>query len=126
MQSCGDVEKILFALTDTMKSGIIAQFISKREKYVRKVNPKLDSATITKKTLENFDTVWQNLEGRLRIVPGKKLLAALNREMQDRCSVTLTALTIVGVMRRDEIPDRLRSLISRLDDFRRAPVPEGD
>ena len=124
-QSCGDVEKTLFALTDIMKSRINAQFISKREKYFRKASPKLDPATITENSLEEFETIWHDLGGRLRIVPGKELIAALNRQLQDRYSVTVTSSAIVGAMRKDEIPQSMLSLLSRLDDFRRAPVPEG-
>ena len=124
VKRCGDVEEMLFALTDSMKSKIMAQFISKREIYLRKANPKLDAATINEKTLENFDTIWRSLDGRLRIVPGKDFLAALNRKLQDRCSVTVTASMIVRVMRKGEIPESMFSLLSKLDDFRKAPVSE--
>ncbi len=122
-QSCGDVEKMLRMLSGSMKRKIEVQYVTKRDKFLRKTNSKLDSATIAEKTLEELDTVWQNLEGRLRIVPGKQLLAALNQELQERYSVTLTALTIVRVMRKDEIPESMLSLLSGLDDFRREPVP---
>ena len=124
VRSCGDVEEILLELTDTMKTGILAQVIPKRVKYLKKFKPKLDASTVTKQTLEDFDTVWRSLDGRLRFVPGKKLLTALNRELQDRCSMTVTPLSIVRVMRRDEIPDSMRSLISKLDAFRREIVPD--
>ena len=125
VQTCDDIEEILITLSDNMKSKINAQFISKRGQFLRKANPKLDLATITEKTLEHLASVWRNLDGRLRIVPGKKLLAALNEELQDRCSVTVTPSSIVRVMRKDEIPESMRSLLSSLDDFRKAPVPGG-
>ena len=108
-----------------MKSRVNAQFISKREQYRRKASPKLDPVTITEKSLEEFETIWHDLGGRLRIVPGKELIAALNREPQVRYSVTVTSSPIVGAMRMDEIPQSMLSFLSRLDDFRRAPVPEG-
>lgn len=125
-KSCDDVEETLRTLTDDMKSRVNAQFMSRRRQYLRAANPHLDPATIDQRMLEDFEKVWQGLEGRLRVVPGKDLLAALNRHLQETYSVTVTASTIVNAMNRDDVPESMLSLVSRLEDFRRAPVPDGE
>ena len=124
-ERCDDVEVVLLNLTKAMKSRINAQFMSKRQQHLRNINPRLDAATINQTLLEDFETIWQSLEGRLRVVPGKDVLTALNRHLQKNHSVTLTPSTIVNAMGRNEIPDRMLSLLSRLDDFRKSPVPDG-
>jgi len=125
-KSCDDVEETLRTLTDGMKSRVNAQFRSRRRQYLRAANPHLDPATLDQRMLEDFEKVWQGLEGRLRVVPGKDLLAALNRHLQETYSVTVTPSTIVNAMNRDDVPESMLSLVSRLEDFRRAPVPDGE
>ena len=124
-ERCEDVEVVLLNLTEAMKSRVNAQFMSKRQRHLRSTNPKLDSATINQTILESFETIWQSLEGRLQVAPGKDILTALNRHLQKNRSVTLTPSAIVDAMGRNEIPNRMLSLLSRLDDFRKSPVPEG-
>ena len=123
VQNCGDIEEMIISITDRIKSKVSAQIISKREQYFRKINSKLDSATIAEETLDGFEEVWTNIDGRLRVVPGKSVLATLNRGLQDQCSVTVTPSSIISVMRSNEIPKSMRALISVLDDFRRTPAP---
>ena len=74
---------ILRELSNKMKSKVNAQFMSKREKFLKSANPGLDPASINQKMLEDFDALWSNMESRLKIVPGKDLLSALNEYLQD-------------------------------------------
>ncbi len=120
---CDDVEVELLNVTQAMKSRVNAQFIAKRKHYLRSTNPTLDDATINQTMLESFDTTWQSLEGRLQVVPGKDVLTALNRNLQKNYSVTVTPSAIISAMERNEIPGGMLSLLSRLDDFRKSPVP---
>ena len=124
-ERCDDVEVELQNVTQAMKSRVNAQFMAKRKHYLRSTNPTLDDATINQTMLESFDTTWQSLEGRLQVVPGKDVLTALNRNLQKNYSVNVTPSAIINAMGRNEIPGGMLSLLSRLDDFRKRPVPEG-
>lgn len=121
--AAGDIENVLRDVTTAMWSRVNGQFMAKRQKYLKEAHPHLDPATINERVLEEFEALWRNLEDRLRVVPGKVLLADLNRCLQRKHSVSLTVAAIMNAMRRNEIPRSMLSLLRKLDAFRRTPVP---
>ena len=120
--SPGDTRSLLVELTGNLKSEVNAQFISVRGKYLGAEDRGLDPVTINRRLLEDFDKVWPDLERRLELVPGKDLLSALNTYLQDKYAITLTSTSIMGAMRKDEIPNGMLTLLEKLEQFRRAPV----
>ena len=115
-------ESMLRELSDKMKSKINAQFMSRREKYLKAANPGLDPVTINERMLEEFDKLWSNMKTRLDIVPGKDLLSSLNEHLQDKYSISLTTSFIVNVIKKDEVPSEIVKLLEKLDEFRNEPV----
>ncbi|MDP1678588.1 MAG: AAA family ATPase [Candidatus Nitrotoga sp.] len=118
----GNAEEILRELSDQMKSRVNAQFMSKREKYLKSANPSLDSATINERMLIDFDKLWSNMKTRLEIVPGKELLSSLNEYLQEKYSVSLTHSLIINAMKKEEIPDEILMLLGKLESFRNESV----
>jgi predicted ATP-dependent endonuclease of OLD family len=118
----GSVETILRELSDKMKSKVNAQFMSKRQKYLKSANPSLDQATINEKMLKDFDLLWSKMKTRLEIVPGKELLSALNEYLQEKHSISLTHSLIVNTMKKEEIPADIMRLLEALESFRNEPV----
>lgn len=113
---------VLRELSDKMKSKVNAQFMSKREKYIKSANPGLDPATINQRMLEDFDALWSVMDSRLKIVPGKDLLSSLNEYLQEKYSVSLTHSLIIAVMKQDEVPSDIVSLLDSLECFRNKPI----
>lgn len=118
----GDVQEILKCLSNKMRSRVNAQFMSKREKYLKAASPSADSATINEKMLEDFEELWSKMESRLEIVPGKELLSMLNEYLQSNFSVSLTHSLIVNAMKPEEIPEDIVKLLEKLESFRTEPV----
>ena len=52
------------------------------------------------------------------MVGGKEALSALNRALQEKHGISVTATSIIDAMRLSEVPDELRALLGRLDAFR--------
>jgi ABC-type multidrug transport system ATPase subunit len=113
------IEDLLERLTDSLKSRIRSQFLSKRAAFEKTKSPGLDQATITEKLLDEFDDIWRKLSKRLEIVPGKELLAKLNQYLQATYKVTLTTLGIISAMRQDEVPEEIVTLMEGLGNFQR-------
>lgn len=113
------IEDILERLTDSLKSKIQSQFLSKRAAFEKTKSSGLDQATITEKLLDEFNDIWRELSKRLEIVPGKELLAKLNQYLQATYKVTLTALGIISAMRQDEVPEEILTLMEGLGNFQR-------
>ena len=119
---CEDIEGMLRRLTEEMKSRVNAQFMSKRQRYLRESNPALDQATLNQKMLEDFDAAWSDFDTRLEIVPGKDLLASLSGQLQSSLGISLTTALIVRAMRKEDVPAGMLALLAKLDDFRAANV----
>ena len=47
------------------------------------MNPRLDESTIIENILDEFEMQWASLEKKLKIIPGKDLLASLNKKIQE-------------------------------------------
>ena len=113
------VHEILTRITEAEKYSVQSQYISKRNEYFR--NTGLDAATTTRETIANFEQLWQNLETRMVIVPGKQILQSLRDEVQNLYSVNITDIKIIDGFGKSEIPSDLTSLIEKLEAFRILP-----
>jgi hypothetical protein len=54
---------------------------------------------------------------RLKIIPGKEALSAINAELQARFQVSLTSTSIVEAMSIAEVPGEMKLLLSDLAEF---------
>lgn len=80
----------------------------------------IDRATSITEANRRFRAKWSQLESRMEVVPGKKFLSVLNRELQIALNTTLTPSLIAGAMRIDEVPKDMVALIEALEAFRTA------
>jgi energy-coupling factor transporter ATP-binding protein EcfA2 len=117
-----DVIGILDELSNTLKNRVNAQFMSRRGVYIKATHSELDGASINKIMLDDFDRLWTDLESRLKIIPGKELLSALNDYLQSKYSITLTQTSIIRAMTNNEIPDEITCLLNKLESFRKQPA----
>ena len=81
-------------------------------------NMGIDRATSITEANRRFRVKWSQLESRMEIVPGKKFLSVLNRELQNMLNTTVTPSMIVGAMRTEEVPKDMVALIQALESFR--------
>jgi len=113
-----NVFQILDRITLPMKSTIQGQYVAKRVDYLRVKYPNIDSATLSTDTIEQFEQKWRNLVDRMDIVPGKIVLRQLREEIQKIYSVSLTDVRIIDEYNTSEIPEDLRELLFKIEDFR--------
>lgn len=117
-----DTIQILDQITTTWRHNILARYIEKRRPYERKVSPGIAEVTITEKLMIEYDQNWNDLERRLRIVPGKDTLSALNTYLQQHYGVSLTATLIIDTFQVQEIDSEIVDLIATIDKFTRIAV----
>lgn len=113
------METKLHRLTDQIKSRVMAQFLATRKSHQRGISPKLDDTTLTEQALNDFDASWRSLPARLKMVPGKEVLSALNAELQQAHSISLTANQIIDAFEPDEVPEEMKTIILGLEVFRK-------
>lgn len=112
------VEALLMRTADAMRSAVFGQYLAKRAEQERARHPHVDPASINATVVTEFETAWSTYEGRMRLVPGKQLLSALNADLQKRYGVTITATMIVTAFIPAEVPAEMVALIEQLDAFR--------
>ena len=111
-----DIATVLEDISDEYKDEVISQLVGKRTDYLHRT--KKDSATITKEVIEEVTDKWDELETRLALVPGKKVLKRLRERIMESYSVNLTDIRIVDAYGPDEIPEDMNQLVSDLDNFK--------
>ena len=112
-----NIQTLLLSITDAIKHDVQAQFLKRQQPFTKSLNRSLDDATITSQLLAAFDSTWKNLNTRLDIVPGREVLSRLNAHLQKTCGVTITSNLIIECMSEAEIPDEMKMVVSKLNDF---------
>lgn len=110
---------------DSCRIEVQSRMIAERKQFERHNNPKLSEASVNIAALQEFDLLWKDEVSRLKVVPGKEALAALNQEAQARFSVSLTPLAIIDAMMIDEVPAEMKSLIRTLRALADDVPPDG-
>ena len=114
----GEVRDQLTAITDSLKGGISAQYSARRSDYLRKIKDKRDLATVIKETGDWFDEEWTTLEGRIRVSPGKEVLAKIREWAQNKFETSLTTSLMFSKMSSTDLAPDLRETLALLDEFR--------
>jgi len=104
-------------LTDEMKSDTFGQFSAQGVRAMRDMDRDMDVATCTTRIHQEFEHRWSDLSHRLKIIPGKDLLAKLNTHLQETCSVSLTPTAILAALTVSEVSADMRALIDGLERF---------
>jgi hypothetical protein len=76
-----------------------------------------DPATVVAEAVKLLDEEWKTLDRRLRIVPGKQVLSALNVELQRTLQVSVTPPQIIRLIAPAEIGVDLEVILAELDQF---------
>ena len=111
------VKEILFEITDELKDDVQSQIVDKQTTYLKKINKSVDSATILKDALKTVSRSWDDINERLKIVPGKCVLKNLRKIVHDMYSVNLTDFKIIDEFESTEINPDINRLIKELSDF---------
>jgi putative AbiEii toxin of type IV toxin-antitoxin system len=97
-------------MDDTIDS--FATCIYTREK---KRNPKFDLKSANQQARDIVASRWNNLDQRLGVVGGKKLLARLAEWSQEKFSVSVGAASLASELEPSEIDDEVRNVLTALE-----------
>jgi energy-coupling factor transporter ATP-binding protein EcfA2 len=114
------ISVLLQEITDSLKDEVQSQIIARRTNYLLK--SRKDVSDITRDALAWFSPRWNNMNERVKLVPGKTVLSLMRERTQTTLGISLTQTQIVDAMHRDEIPDDLLQLLRHLDDYRQLRV----
>ncbi|WP_189523694.1 MULTISPECIES: ATP-binding protein [unclassified Mesorhizobium] len=110
---------LLEEITRPLKEDVLSQLMGRRHDYLRPSGQ--DRSRVYKDVLGAFDRLWDSLETRIALVPGKEVLRLFRQRVQDLYGVTLTDARIAESINREDIPADMRRLLDSLEKFRIAP-----
>ncbi|MBI4202292.1 MAG: ATP-binding protein [Chloroflexi bacterium] len=112
--------EVLDTITSKIKSDLLAQYLGPRLQYFRSTGK--DIATLSKETIDWFESQWSNIETRLQIVPGKVVFGKFIESIRQDFGLNLTKAQVVDAFTMVEFPDELSKCLSLLDNFLSMPV----
>lgn len=99
---------------------ILSRHIEFSKRFELKQGKKSHSEVLTEQAIEAFEKEWVADDGVFGLVPGKSALSAINKELQENCSINITPSVVISAMREEEIPAEMQSLIADLNVFARS------
>jgi hypothetical protein len=106
---------ILSGITDQLKHDVLAQYTARKTEYLRKRGQ--DDSKFIAETSAWIDREWVTLDGRLRIVPGKRVLSEFRSVIAERFKVSFSDSKIAENFEKDQVPSDLVVLLERLASF---------
>ena len=83
LNSESDPVNVLDSVTESLREDAESQYLARFLEYGAKARRGVDPSTLSKEALQRFRSSWDTLDGRLRIVPGKKVLRRVNTALQE-------------------------------------------
>ncbi len=116
-------EAILWAFADEQKPYVLGQTLACFRAFGRVKTPGKDDATTNQAAYVEFEARWGDPAQRLRMLPGKEALSAVNKVLQDKYDISLTPTSIIDAMKVQEVPADMRVLLGQIETFSKlAPV----
>jgi energy-coupling factor transporter ATP-binding protein EcfA2 len=119
-----DSASMLDEITIELKDEIISAYIAKVGDYYRLQRSAEDTQTVTHGAVRIFHEKWSGLRTRLRLVPGKVVLARFNARLQSDYGVSVTPAAIIHEAGPSDVPADLLALLKELDAYRSTQAPE--
>jgi len=120
-----DILKLLNEITESYRLPVLSQRITREMDYHKEVKVKGHSSSAHTVAMESFESEWGDLPSRLKLVPGKRVLAVLRERIMDLFQVTLTDSKIISNAKPEDVPADMRTLLVKLDAFIRDQVADG-
>lgn len=111
------VAQLLDEATKATKTRVSSQLAANELRYLADNGSRDDASTTLQRSSVRFEKLWSQMEDRLRIVPGKDVLADLNTILSSRYKVSLTPNLIIDSILLKEFATDLRTILEALNIF---------
>ncbi|MDJ0824711.1 MAG: ATP-binding protein [Rhodobacter sp.] len=110
-------EEILRNLSDQYRVDVQSNLTGSAIAYYRKAKPDIDASSVAKTTLGDFDSDWDDLSKRLKIIPGKDFIAVLSAKLQGEYGCSITFNQILAEVQRNQIDAELVKIFEEFEGF---------
>jgi predicted ATPase len=113
-ESVDDVLPLLEAAFNACRPSAVAQMLAAAIRN----RGSLDESTAAARVLEEVDASWSSFKWRAASLPGKDILAALNRGLQQAGYSTVSVQKIAGVMTASSVPSEMLRALREIESLR--------
>lgn len=110
-------EQIIIDISSRFKDECRAQLTANYLSFHSARDKSTDSTTHIHRTMEYFDTKWNNIEDRIKILPGKQFISTLSALTQRDFKFSITINQMIDEMNSDEVSDDMKLKLESLRDF---------
>lgn len=110
--SIHETRNILTIISEDYKTDVSSQLAA--HKYKFNFRDGLDLATVIKNEQKQFDIDWQDLNFRMKVIPGKEFISTLNTHLQLHYKISLTYTQLCQNMRKCDLDDDLLTLFENV------------
>ena len=110
------LDQALDTITKPMRAACSGQLVTNYCRFHE--HSRKDSSTLASAATALFDQKWAEIDTRLEIVPGKRVLKELRTMVQREYGITVTDFQILEAYRVEDVPPDMARLIASLDEFR--------
>ncbi|MDD9960490.1 MAG: AAA family ATPase [Gammaproteobacteria bacterium] len=110
------LDQRLHAITNPMRADCGGQLVASYCEFHKRSGKA--QGTLASEATAIFDEKWAELDTRLEIVSGKRVLKELRTWMQEEYRITLTDFQILDAYRAEDVPPDMARLVANLDEFR--------
>ena len=121
-----DVVELLREITDEHRLSVMSQRITREVEHRQEIKSKEHSSSLHNTAMKNFEVEWATLPSRLKLVPGKIVLAELRDRLTNEFHITVTDTKIVTQAKSEDIAEDMRKLLTKLDAFRKDQLAKVD
>lgn len=118
-----EVVALLAGISESMRHQVLARMVATRIGDSAHRSGERDVASVNVAVLGEFERIWAEDGGKLRLIPGSQLLASLNEGLDGICGVAISDVQIAAEMRQEEIPNDAITLLKILQDLIDHDVP---
>ena len=119
-----DISRLLMEITTQMKPDVAGQYVARRAEFLKKKYSSRDLATVTAECMRAFEADWCDVDSRLRIVPGKQVMALLNKRLQDQLGLSISVTQVASQFESKQFPQEISRLIKNLQKFSELSTPD--
>ena len=110
------LDQALDTITKPMRAACSGQLVTNYCRF--RAHSGTDPGTLASAATALFDQKWAEIDTRLEIVPGKRVLKELRTMVQREYGITVTDFQILEAYRVEDVPPDMARLIASLDQFR--------
>jgi energy-coupling factor transporter ATP-binding protein EcfA2 len=110
-----NIDDMLMCVTEDLKADLVGQLVASEYKTSSRTG--VDIATVVASLQGTVEKLWNSLDERLRLVPGKQALSEINQFLINKYRISITPNLILNCFRSSDVSPDLKAFFRDLDVF---------